>query len=375
MDPTARPADTELVTAGAPPSGPATDHEMIDAVLRVAGATDADLAQARDEGWLPLLALDRTLMPGRGRYDLDGLAAAADAPREVAVALWRALGFPDVPDGVAAFTESDAAMMRALLARGEARGPLEPAALARLEEQVRVISGALARIATLEAEEVANAEAALRDAGCTDEEIALAIVDALDWDNLSSLVDYAHRIQLRAALWRRLALPQHAGTPELAVGFADIAGYTAISEQVDETELSALLSRFEGRVYDTVAGRGARIVKSIGDAVMFVGLPASVARVALELSEPYEGLPSLRQGVAYGPVLARDGDYYGPIVNLASRLSDIANPGTVLATEAMRDQLVDDEELRFRALRSRRIRGIGEVRPYALRAGTPSEGG
>lgn len=343
------------------------DRTDLDATLRAAGATDEELQRARAEGWLPLLALDRTLLPGRPTYSVDELAASVGVPREVLTGLWRALGFPDVPPGVRAFTEADAATVRALFARAEEHGGLDAAGYARLQEQIRVVSGALARIAAVEADEVAQVIEAHRNDCESEDEVALELLHSLDWGNLAALVDYAHRVQLRAALWRRMALPELGRLPQLAVGFADIAGYTALAQDLDDTYLADLLSSFERAAYDAVAEHGARIVKSIGDAVMYVGLAQPVAAAALALTSAPDGVPPLRQGVAYGPLLERDGDYFGPTVNLASRLSDVARPATVLASESMRDVLADDADLVFRSLRPRRLRGIGEVRVYALR--------
>jgi adenylate cyclase len=340
----------------------------LDDALRAAGATDAEVAQARAEGWLPLLALDRALLPGTAVHDVESLAASVGAQPEQVTGLWRALGFPDVPRGARVFTARDAEALRLLFDRYRRFPELaSDRSFSHVEEQVRVISGALARIAALESEDLAQAVETLRVAGLDDEAIASELTRALDWDNLAALVDYAHRVQLRAALWRRLARPLVGDGTSLGVGFADIVGYTAMAQELSATELGALLSRFEAHVFDVVARRGARVVKSIGDAVMFVGLPGDVVNIALELCEEVDGVPPLRQGVSYGAVLARDGDYFGPTVNLASRLSDVARANTVLVSESVREALHDDATLRFRPLRPRRLRGIGTVPIYALR--------
>lgn len=355
---------------------PVADGSALDARLRDAGARDDEIATARAEGWLPLLALDRALLPGEPSYDIDSLAATVDTTPEQVERLWRALGFPDVPRGARVFTQRDADALHDLFDRYR-RFPeaVTDPTFSRVEEQVRVISGALARIATLESDDVAAGIEALRSGGLDDDEVAITLIDALQWDQVAALIDYAHRVQLRAALWRRLARPlvgSHDGGGEsLGVAFADIVGYTALSEELSADELSGLLNRFEGHVYDVVVQHGARVVKTIGDAVMFVGLPPAVALSAVELSEPADGVPPLRLGVAVGPVLERDGDYFGPVVNLASRLTDAAKPGTVLAGEsvpAALDGTPAREQLICRKLRPRRVRGIGTVPVCSLRA-------
>ena len=119
------------------------------------------------------------------------------------------------------------------------------------------------------------------------------------------------------------------------------SGYTELAEGLDEHELSDLLARFETLAYDTVAASNGRIVKTIGDEVMFVGMPATVATIALALAERVAAdpiVPDVRIGVAYGSLLARDGDFYGPVVNLASRITGRGPAAaTVLASEPLRE--------------------------------------
>ena len=129
---------------------------------------------------------------------------------------------------------------------------------------------------------------------------------------------------------RKLLTPQlgSGALPELTVGFVDLVGYTALSQELDGAELNALVARFEGVTYDTVAQLGGRLVKTIGDEVMFVAEEPEVAlQIALELTDRTrqdEVLPRARAGMACGPALAREGDYYGAVVNLAHRLVEIA---------------------------------------------------
>lgn len=361
----------------------AVDGSALDARLRAAGARDDELARARADGWLPLLALDRALLPGVPVHDVDSLAASVAADPDDVAGLWRALGFPDVPRGARVFTERDAEALRMLFDRYRRVPDLAgDASFARVAQQVRVISGVLARIATLEADDIARGIDALRADGLDDDQVAAAAIEALDWEHLRALVDYAHRVQLRAALWRRLARPlispDAGGGETLGVAFADIVGYTAMAQELSADELSRLLARFEQHVYDVVVRRGARVVKTIGDAVMFVGLPPAVARSAVDLTVPADGVPPLRLGVAVGVVLERDGDYFGPVVNLASRLTDAAAPGTVLAGENVRTALDGTDArdaLLARRLRPRHLRGIGTVAVCSLRARGPTPAG
>jgi adenylate cyclase len=158
---------------------------------------------------------------------------------------------------------------------------------------------------------------------------------------------------------------------DLCIAFADLSGYTALAEQLEPARLVQLISRWETLAHDTVAELGARIVKTIGDEVMFVGLPDTVAHAALALvrrAASYPELPPVRAGVARGPVLARDGDFYGPVVNLASRLTDMADPGCVLVSESVHAVLGKDATLRWEPIGVRHVRSIGDVMVYEMRS-------
>src|SRR5262249_21341226 len=164
------------------------------------GATDDEIERAETQGWLPLLAFDCAVLPGARRYDLAALAAAAGIDVDVAAHLWRAVGFPDVPTDAKVFSERDVAAAR--LARAQA-GDRDDSADAMLR-QVRVISGALARVASVEADGFAQLLDALRASGMSDDEIAESLLADKGFEHIAALVDYVHRLQLRAAVWRRI---------------------------------------------------------------------------------------------------------------------------------------------------------------------------
>lgn len=339
--------------------------EDLKSFLRDTGASEADIERAEAQGWLPLLAVDRVLMPGVPRFDLAEAADRAGTDFATARRLWRSLGFPDMPEGFPAFTDHDVEMIALAASRAQT-----PEGMELFERQIRAISASLARIASIEADTIVTVVDQLRGQLDDDAAVASWVVQMIDWPGIQRLVDYAHRLQLRSAVWREMALALVGDTVELAVGFADLAGYTALSEELDESELEALLSRFEALTHNTVAELGGRVVKNIGDEVMFVGVAKTVAVVALEIVRRVSDdpvLPDVRVGVACGALLARDGDYYGPVVNLASRLSERARPGRVLASESLREALHDDHELAWRSLGRRRLRGLGELELYSMR--------
>jgi adenylate cyclase len=178
------------------------------------------------------------------------------------------------------------------------------------------------------------------------------------------------RREMRAAARRRMAI-HGASTATVAVGFADLVGFTALSQQLDDTALAHVVDRFEATAYDIVGGHGARVVKMIGDEVMFAADdPATAGEIALELSETYhedESLSDVRVGFAYGPVLDHQGDLFGPTVNLASRIVSIAFAGSVVVSDEVHAALEGEPSLAWRAMRPRHLKDIGRVRLWVVR--------
>ncbi len=125
-------------------------------------------------------------------------------------------------------------------------------------------------------------------------------------------------------------------TQVLVVGFVDLVGSTELGEQLSLPDLGAVLSTFERLAVDTVTAGGGRIVKLIGDEILYTSPDAGLAcTVALDLSEACDAhplIPSVRGGLASGKVMIRDGDVFGPVVNLAARAVKAAQPGEVLVT-------------------------------------------
>jgi adenylate cyclase len=128
-----------------------------------------------------------------------------------------------------------------------------------------------------------------------------------------------------------------------AIGFCDLVGYTALSQQITTEELAAVLKTFENDASDLITEHGGHVVKLIGDEIMFVASDAEAgADVALLLAERFHDrsdVPPVRVGVAEGNVVTREGDYFGPVVNLAARIVKLAPPSAVLAPASMRDKL------------------------------------
>jgi adenylate cyclase len=195
---------------------------------------------------------------------------------------------------------------------------------------------------------------------------------------LADLQIYAWRRHLAAALERSLnaGATMTGGTVRaLAVGFADMVGYTRLTRHLDPDELTELLEVFETTTTGAITEHGGWVIKNVGDEVMFAAeRPADCARIGLAIQErvtaaaaTVDQMPQLRVGIAYGQVLQRFGDIYGSVVNIAARLTGVARPGTVLVDDGAADALAGDREFSLRHLRGVRVRGFSRLRSHVLR--------
>lgn len=314
----------------------------------------------------------RSLM-GEPRLTGPEVAAAAGCSYEDARRLWQAMGLPPVPEGSRVFTESDVRIVRAVGSLGKQAG-IAPDVVAQLS---RVVGRSMANMADAFVSVVAERVGSFEAIGDLDRDGVLAAGVAAYGPAMDPVLLHVWRHELLAALLRVLSGAAAGGGQALAVGFADLVGFTALSQQLDTAELTALVDRFETLAYARIVERGGRVVKMIGDEVMFAADGAtSAAEIALALVEACAAEPSLppvRVGVALGPVLAWEGDLYGPTVNLASRLVAVARPGSVLVSDDLGSRL-DDGALALRRLRPLRLRGIGAVRFWVVRRGPGRRG-
>jgi len=307
------------------------------------------------------------------------LADEVGIPFEVARQRWRSLGFTEVGPDVKAFTHADLEALR-LTQRLSELGFLEPDEESAL---VRSLGRSFARLAewqmgllakridldTMELDEIA----ALMD------EIVPAI------ESLQSYVWRRHTLGVGARLLHS-ALRESAAdrgdadgaepseveddATTMGVGFADIVNYTQQSRSLSRSELTHLIDEFESRALEIVSEHGGRIIKTIGDEILFVADDAAgIARIGLELIEEperTENFPELRVGLAWGPALSRLGDVLGPVVNIASRLTSTSRPGRVLVDKALADELDGDDAFKLRRLRRTSVRGYRRLEPWAL---------
>lgn len=360
------------------PSDGRSRREALDRVrslLLELGCSDDEIDRAIADDAVDLMVVDRMLVPAGRRLTQTEVAETTDLPIDTLRRLWRALGFLDVGDDDLAFTDMDieaVQLFQSMLAMG----------LADVDSAVqmaRLVGLSMARIA--EAETSPGSTPILTPSGDS-------IIDADHFAQqaevalpaMARLLEYVWRRHLQAAVRRAMLVRARRSdegmSPVTAVGFADMVGFTVLSQHLGDEELATVVARFEELAHDTVVARGGRVVKMIGDEVMFaVQSATSGAEIGLSLAEAYaddELLTDVRVALAVGPALLQDGDYYGPVVNLASRLVGVANPGTVLVSDEFRSALGPEaDRFEMKALRPRTLKDIGRVQAWKLsRAGS-----
>ena len=293
------------------------------------------------------------------RYTAAQLAEKAGIDLDFAARLWTAMGFTQHGETETAYDDDDVA---ALQYAGELirTHSVEPELLIQL---TRTMASSIARIADAQLEvAVDRARRFGSDRGVLVDD---KVVETTPW-----LLGYMWRRHTVASFGRAVEAVTHEES-SLGVGFADLVGFTALSQELPEQALASLVSRFEALAHDTIVLAGGRVVKMIGDEVMFaVDEPKAGLEISLSLADAYsddEQLQDVRVGFACGNVLQLQGDLYGPPVNLASRIVSIARPRSVVVSESVHEQLGDDPDYAWRSLRPRTFKGIGRVPIWRVR--------
>jgi adenylate cyclase len=272
--------------------------------------------------------------------------------------LVRAAGFPDPQPGARVLTEGLAAIAANATAVADVFGE-------EVQYQLlRVMGYAMARVAdAVLSAFLVNVEPAARREDPVGLGVARANVEAASLLPLvAPALDLLFRQHLLAA--QRTVLADADAdlvgyeTQRLVVGFVDLVGSTELGEQLSLPELGAVLRTFEQLAADTITAGGGRVVKLIGDEILYTSPDAGPAcSVALDLSEAcdlHPLIPAVRGGLASGKVMMRDGDVFGPVVNLAARAVKAAQPGEVLVTA----DLADAAGLRTESRGLRRLKGV-----------------
>jgi len=201
---------------------------------------------------------------------------------------------------------------------------------------------------------------------------ALGLLDALNRP-FEGLLVYVWRRHLAAAVARVEALGADDAdlhTTQVTVGFADIVQFTGLTNRLGHDRIGDLVEIFESRCADVVAGRRGRVIKSLGDAVLFVNEDPirayDTAEGIISVIGRDQRMPDVRVGLSTGEVVTRLGDVFGPPVNLAARLTAVARRNRIIVDKATAERLPGDQ-FESRALPARPVRGFGLVEPVAVR--------
>ena len=327
----------------------------------------SDTGDAREE-------LLRLLLDGPRRYTRLQVAAMAGMPPRRTQRLWRALGFPDAADDDPVFTDADVRALLLLSALIES-GFVDPETEASI---ARAMGQSLSRLADWQTDLLADAltrggaEPGRREVPA--EEVVTAARDLFPL--LREVQDYVWRRHLAANADRLLTPAAAADRRELAVGFADLVGYTSRSRGMGGRELGAMVEDFESTASEVIARHHGRVVKTVGDGVLYTAVSAiDAVEIGLELPEAWQAdeRPPLRVGASYGTVLTHLGDVYSPVVNLASRLTSLARPGTLLVDRDLARQLRGLPRYRVRPLRRVSVRGYDQLQPWLVERRPPGE--
>lgn len=321
----------------------------------------------RDQSRADADDIERLVRLGPKELTWPEVCALAGVSHDVADPLWRALGFPDIPPDERAYTRDDVRALR-IAAEGieSLLGAHRRAALDAIVSEARMVSSHMTRIAEIEIESMAQLSAL----GLRERVLADASQRGVEHSDVGWVLLYAFRRRLEEALRRRTTL-EAGDQPTLAVGFVDLVDFTRTTGSMQTDDLGRLLARFERLASDIVTEAGGRVVKLIGDEAMLVfPTPEEAAQGAIELVDACiaGGLPSARAGLSLGPVLARGGDYFGPAVNLASRLVDVAPPDTVLADDRFAEAIAGSSALAIEPHGDEQLKGLGRVHTSRLRS-------
>jgi class 3 adenylate cyclase len=298
------------------------------------GATAEDLVAYADE--LPSLATVVALRGGEALTVSEAAERAGIAPEKL-LQINRAAGFPEPGPGDRVVSEQLAGLAASMAGAEALFG--EDAVL----QLVRVMGAAMARLAdAIVSAFLVNVEPPARDQDSVGLGVARANAEASALlPAVTAGLDILLRQHIIAA--RRTIFGDAADsgfeTQRLAVGFVDLVGSTALAQRLSTRELGAVLAAFEHVAADTVTSDGGRVVKLIGDEVLYTAADeGSACAIAMKLSQAFTDhpvVPPVRVGTASGEVLLRDGDVYGPVVNLAARAVKVAESGEVVAPVAM----------------------------------------
>lgn len=338
-------------------------------------ATPADAEEARQV----LDDLEDILLGGPRTLTLRDLAQRLGQDESRVRMYWHSLGLPFTDPDLPAFTEADVEVLADLFRTAEANDLTDRIGVSL----VRSVGHTADRLVVWQLESLA--EHLARRRGLDGGAARLAAIDRLRdiHELLERQLLHAWRRQM-AALAERFATeimsgaaahdrPSAADRLSLAraVGFLDIVSFTSRTAQMSPYELAAFVQDYEARARDVVTSAGGRVVKTVGDAVLFVAddirRGAAVATGLAEAFGPRTRVPA-RVSLVFGRILARFGDVFGSPVNLAARLNEVAEPGVVLVDAGTAAMLEDDPAWQLSDSGEHHLVGLGTVETRELRA-------
>jgi adenylate cyclase len=298
-------------------------------------------------------------------------AAKAGMDSRLATRVWRALGMPEPGEEDVLFDDRDVETLTVLRGVMDLGIPAED-----MLTMTRLYGTTLARIADAETrlfrDRVLTAVGA--DSSGVEERLRPAVESLLD--GTARLLDQAHRRHLVLALNSLRGAGTQQGSA-LAAGFVDLVDFSRISEDLPGEELGGMIEAFEDLAVEACAERGARLVKVIGDAVMFVSTdPAPALHAAMTVvrrARESNVLPTARAGLDFGEAVALGGDYFGRPVNVAARITAFARPDSVVASKEFLEA-VGRDGVDGRRIGSRNLKGVGRLLLYKIREPEPQEG-
>ncbi|WP_265520944.1 adenylate/guanylate cyclase domain-containing protein [Oerskovia flava] len=321
--------------------------------------------------------LDEALLGGPRAYTDRDLAERAGVSEADVRSYWRALGLPSTDGTEPIFTQDDASALEEMFSVA-ATEDLDDRSLTTL---IRSTGHTTERLVLWQVE--ALVEHMARRHGLDDTSARLLVLDRLP--DLAPVLErqlvHAWRRQLAAVAGRFAVEFSQARASNIdsgalplprAVGFADIVSFTKRTAGLGSSELADFVELFEARARDVITAAGGRVVKTIGDAVLFVADDVVTgAEVALGLAasagpEDSADVPPVRVSLVWGRVLSRFGDVFGPSVNLASRLTELAEPATVLLDRGTAALLAGESQFALTAQPEREVPGLGVVEPVRL---------
>lgn len=356
-------ASDELEAAGLLPDRRAADFTERLNLLRVIAARGGSLDEMRAaaaRGRLVTLAAELMVGPPAPCLTIADIAARSGLAAHDVRSLRQACRLTDPADQAVALSVGDLALVEAFqVASGLFGGDASM-------DFLRLVAASAARIADAAVTMFVTTAGA---SSLADDQQLVSVsrrtADLLD--QLAPIIDLLVRQHLV-----QLARPNVTGdlspfeTRHESVGFVDLSGFTTLADEVPLHHLGQMLLSFERRATDAVHAHSGRLIKFVGDGAMYAAAdPSAAARIALELVDASVDptMPPVRAGIASGQVLVRDGDRFGPVVNVAARAVHVAAPRTVIV--AVPDPgCTLDPDLRSTPVPGLRLRGV--TRPVAL---------